>query len=441
MNKNNHEPADIDEVIERIRAEAQAETETHDTVAEPGGRRHQLRRSPWLRRLAGAVRYRLLTPLKRVKGRLRRPVSTLRDADWRPATNRAMTGTVTRLEGVERALDDLETGLGRNPHGMAEWAMDPELEGEGVVEQIERQASRQNAVEAALERHEARHAKRLSALEQAIAQIRLDITSRFHGLNRLVDELEALRDGAARNAGADSAAGEAVQPLAASDSTLDAFYLAFENACRGDEADIAAQLRTDYLETVQAALARTDAGGVLDIGCGRGEWLKVLAAAGIEASGVDLSPVMAEHCRAQGLDVVAGDALAALADRPAESLTVVSGFHIIEHLPFAVLYRVFEEVARVLRPGGLCIFETPNPENLLVGSHTFYHDATHSNPLTPTATGFLAEYHGLHPVEIRRLHPYPAAAKVPGSDPLTERVNGHLCGPQDYALIGEKPGA
>mgnify|MGYP002280347685 CR=1 FL=1 len=167
--------------------------------------------------------------------------------------------------------------------------------------------------------------------------------------------------------------------------------------------------------------------------------LKVLAEAYIEASGVDLSPVMAEHCRGQGLDVVAGDAVAALAERPAESLTVISGFHIIEHLPFAVLYRLFEEVARVLRPDGVFIFETPNPENVLVGSHTFYHDATHGNPLTPTAMRFLAEYHGFQPVEIRRLHPYPPEARVPGSDPLTERVNGHLCGPQDYALIGQKP--
>ena len=439
MNQENRPSGDIDDVIARIRAEAEAEAGQEGHVAAPGGLGHRLRRSPRLRRLASLARYRLLAPLKRVKGRLRRPVATLREADWRPATNRAMASTVARLEGIERALDDLETGLGRNPHGLAEWAVDPELDGEGVVSRIEHQASRQDTLKADLEKLETRHAERLSALEQAVAHIRLDITTRFHGLNRLVAELEAMRPaGTASTAHAEGPAEPAETPAVA-DSTLDAFYLAFENACRGDEADIAEQLRTDYLETVQAALARTGEGGVLDIGCGRGEWLKVLAEAGIEASGVDLSPVMAEHCRGQGLDVMAGDAVTALAERPADSLTVISGFHIIEHLPFAVLYRLFEEVARVLRPDGVFIFETPNPENVLVGSHTFYHDATHGNPLTPTAMRFLAEYHGFQPVAIRRLHPYPPEARVPGSDPLTERVNGHLCGPQDYALIGQKP--
>ncbi|KAF0279171.1 methyltransferase domain-containing protein [Spiribacter aquaticus] len=433
MNQENRPSGDIDDVIARIRAEAEAEAAQSAGETVPGGVGQHLRRSPRLRRVASIARYRLLMPLKRIKGRLRRPVATLKTAGWRPATNRAVSGTVARLEDIERALSDLETGIGRNPHGLAEWAVDPEIEGEGLVSRLERQTNRQDGLEARFEQLDARTARRLDALEQAIAHIRLDITTRFHGLNRLVAELEALRPEGSADKPADN--------TGVADSTLDTFYLAFENACRGDEADIAAQLQTDYLETVQAALARTGEGGVLDIGCGRGEWLKVLAEAGIEASGIDLSPVMAEHCRAQGLDVADGDAVQALADRPAESLTVITGFHLIEHLPFAVLYRLFEEVARVLRPQGVCIFETPNPENVLVGSHTFYHDATHSNPLTPTAMRFLAEYHGFHPVETRRLHPYPPEARVPGSDPLTERVNGHLCGPQDYALIGQKPRA
>ncbi|MDM7322070.1 MAG: SAM-dependent methyltransferase, partial [Gammaproteobacteria bacterium] len=61
------------------------------------------------------------------------------------------------------------------------------------------------------------------------------------------------------------------------------------------------------------------------------------------------------------------------------------------------------------------------------------------NPITPTLITFLAQYHGFTNIEIRRLHPYPESAKVPGHDPLTERVNGHLCGPQDFALLAYRP--
>jgi O-antigen chain-terminating methyltransferase len=88
----------------------------------------------------------------------------------------------------------------------------------------------------------------------------------------------------------------------------------------------------------------------------------------------------------------------------------------------------------------LIIFETPNPENLLVATHTFYHDPTHKNPITPTGIEFLARYTGFSSTEIMRLHPYPQEAKIKGMDPLTERVNGHFCGPQDFAIVGRKPG-
>jgi hypothetical protein len=92
----------------------------------------------------------------------------------------------------------------------------------------------------------------------------------------------------------------------------------------------------------------------------------------------------------------------------------------------------------VLVEGGRVLFETPNPENVLVGSHTFYHDFTHRNPVTPTAISFLLKHLGFDEIDIIRSSPYPAEAKVPGNDPLTERVNGHLCGPQDYAVTGCK---
>lgn len=227
------------------------------------------------------------------------------------------------------------------------------------------------------------------------------------------------------------------EPLTAEQEALDAFYIAFEDACRGSETDIREGLLV-YLDRVRRSAA-AQGHPIVDIGCGRGEWLRILKDEGFKARGVDQSSAMVERATAYGLDVDQGDAVAALSRLPDASLGGVTGFHIIEHLPFPVLFRLFAEVSRVLAPGGIAIFETPNPENILVGSHTFYHDPTHRNPITPTFITFLAQYHGLAEIEIMRLHPYPETAKVPGHDPLTERVNGHLCGPQDFALVAYRP--
>lgn len=216
---------------------------------------------------------------------------------------------------------------------------------------------------------------------------------------------------------------------------FDAYYLAFEDACRGSEAHIRRHLSHYQPQWETALSVGTRA---LDLGCGRGEWLALLAEQGFEPHGVDLNVAMIEHCRERGFAVTYADALSVLRAQPDNSHALVSAFHLIEHLPFDVLYSLVDEANRILAPGGVLILETPNPENLLVGSHTFYHDPTHRNPITPTAISFLLTYHGFAEVDIRRFNPYPEEAKVPGDDPLTARVNGHLCGPQDFAVVGCK---
>jgi len=226
-----------------------------------------------------------------------------------------------------------------------------------------------------------------------------------------------------------------IPPAQVGQEMLDAYYVAFEAACRGSEAQIRAHLRHYLVQLDQARSAGTQA---LDLGCGRGEWLALLAEEGFTPRGIDLNIAMVEHCREQGFDARHQDALSALRELPDDSQALVSGFHIAEHLPFDTLYALVDEARRVLAPGGVLILETPNPENLLVGSHTFYHDPTHRNPLTPTAMTFLLTYHGFSEVQVRRFNPYPDDARLPGDDPLTERINGHLCGPQDFAIVGRK---
>ena len=219
---------------------------------------------------------------------------------------------------------------------------------------------------------------------------------------------------------------------------LDAFYVAFEDAFRGDRGQIRDGL-VHYLSDLETAGTVSAATPLLDLGCGRGEWLELLRERGYPASGVDLNKVAVEQGQAIGLDVAHADVVAYLSGVADDGLGAISAFHIIEHLPFAQLLELLQLSYRKLKPGGLLLLETPNPENILVGSHTFYHDPTHRNPLTPTSSAFFVRYCGFTEPEIRRLHPYPEAARVVGDDPLTARVNGHLCGPQDFAIIARKP--
>jgi len=224
----------------------------------------------------------------------------------------------------------------------------------------------------------------------------------------------------------------------ASESRITAYYAAFEDFARGSVEEIRNKLQV-YLPRLESYREQSVRLPVLDVGCGRGVWLKLLAENGFNACGIDLNTVTVRECKAAGLSVERADAVEYLRALPDGSLSAITGFHIIEHLPFEGLFALFEQAWRTLADGGLILFETPNPENVLVGSHTFYHDFSHRNPITPTAIGFLARYHNFERIEIERLNPYPDEARVPGGDALTERVNGHLCGPQDFALIAYKP--
>lgn len=217
----------------------------------------------------------------------------------------------------------------------------------------------------------------------------------------------------------------AVPPL-----QLDAFYVAFEDACRGSQEEITAKQQA-YLPLFE----NLPSPRVVDVGCGRGEWLALLAQQGLQPVGLDINTVMVQHCQSQGLQAESTPFPQWFAQQADASLGAVTAFHVAEHLPFDLLFLLFQQARRVLAPGGVLLLETPNPENLMVGSHTFYHDPTHRNPLTPTLMQFCAQYHGFSNVEIRRLSPCPSEAQVPGHDLLTQRVNGLLTGPQDFALI------
>jgi len=219
---------------------------------------------------------------------------------------------------------------------------------------------------------------------------------------------------------------------------LDAFYLSLEDRFRGTRDEIMERQRS-YLPFLQNQKIGGKRMPILDIGCGRGEWLELLADSGLEARGVDLNRIFVAACKERGLNVSEGDAIEYLRDLPTGSLGAVTGFHIIEHLPLEELIRLIDETVRVLKPGGLAIFETPNPQNVLVGCHNFYIDPTHRNPLPGMTVQFMLEARGLCDVQILQLHPCPESFKVRDGGPeMMQRFIDYFYGPQDYAVIGRR---
>jgi len=185
----------------------------------------------------------------------------------------------------------------------------------------------------------------------------------------------------------------------------DAFYFAFENQFRGDREQIKERLRF-YIPIILETKNTTGTAAAIDVGCGRGEWLELLREHGFEGSGVDLNACMIEECRSRGLQVECGDAIAYLRGIPAASLSIVTGFHIVEHLTLDQLLDLFRESFRVLHARGKAIFETPNPECSKVATYSFFLDPTHRNPIPQELLCFAARQAGFGATRVERLQPY-----------------------------------
>jgi O-antigen chain-terminating methyltransferase len=180
------------------------------------------------------------------------------------------------------------------------------------------------------------------------------------------------------------------------------FYRAFEDRHRGSRELIKRRL-TAYLPFVEPLLDHYPAAAAVDLGCGRGEWLEVLAGLGFNPVGIDLDTGMLSACHELGLAVEQSDAIAYLAALSDESQVVVSAFHVVEHITFDQLRTLITEALRVLKPGGTLIMETPNPENIVVATRNFYLDPTHLRPIPPELLSFVPEYYGFKRVKTIRL--------------------------------------
>lgn len=227
-----------------------------------------------------------------------------------------------------------------------------------------------------------------------------------------------------------------------------AIYPAFEDRFRGSEADVRERLSI-YLPEVRAVVRHDVAGPrVLDLGPGRGEWLMLLAEAGVVATGVDDNEAMVAELRGRGLDVVFDDAARHLGAVPDGSLDVVTAFHVVEHLDLDALLELLAQTRRVLRPGGLLVLETPNPANLVMGACNFYLDPTHRSPVPAARLQFLAAACGFTAIRTWELHPKEhvdlSTMRVDGigaadTAVLAAALQKGLFGPQDYAVLLRTP--
>jgi len=220
---------------------------------------------------------------------------------------------------------------------------------------------------------------------------------------------------------------------------LDAFYVAFEDQFRGSREEVRNRLNV-YLPLLEDAKLGTPESPIIDLGCGRGEWLELLRESGYSARGIDINKVMLEQCHTIGLEVIEADAIAYLQNLPDHSLGAVTGFHMIEHLPFTVLMKLFDETMRVLQPGGLIIFETPNPRNLFVGSGDFYRDPTHVNPIHPDTIAYIANLKGFINAESYFFAEQDNRSQLLASSNVKfDNLESYLSISRDFALIGYKP--
>jgi len=218
-------------------------------------------------------------------------------------------------------------------------------------------------------------------------------------------------------------------------------YADFEKRFRGSSEEISRRLAR-YLPLFPAA------GEILDIGCGRGEFLMLLRQSGRRPTGLDLSDSMLEEARSRGLDCLKADALDFLKSRPEASLDGIFSSQVIEHFQPDYLRRVVSEAFRVLRPGAALLLETVNPLSLFALSRIYFLDPTHQRPLHPEYMRYLLENSGFASVEII-FSAEPEAEKLATVDPAAphalpfndnvDRLNRLLFPPSEYAVKGLKP--
>ena len=292
----------------------------------------------------------------------------------------------------------------------------------------------------------AQHRDYLAALEHAtsdiqkklwddLARIRTEYESLIHHELRTVRQrglaAAASTPATAPNAGHGTPASLPAPPAApVGYDSPEIDWLKFAEKFRGSPQYVRDNQR-QYVERFRHATAE-----VLDIGCGRGEFLGLLRDAGIPARGIEASAELVALCREQGFQAEQADLFTYLAAQPDHSLGGIFCAQVVEHLHASDALRLVKLAAAKLKPGAAFIAETPNPECLAIFATHFYIDPTHTRPLPPALLAFYFEEAGFGRIEILRLAP--AAESMPALNDLPTSVRETFFGSLDYACIGIK---
>ena len=218
----------------------------------------------------------------------------------------------------------------------------------------------------------------------------------------------------------------------------DALYAGIEDVFRGSESSITARA-AEFLPLLNEI---DPTAPLLDLGCGRGEWISLVNSTGRTALGVDHNSLFVDQCVTNGLDVTQGDLIEALRGQQADSLGAVTLFQVLEHLQFDQVLEILELSLQALIPGGVLIAEVPNAKNLQVGSGTFWIDPTHNRPWYPELLEFLARHTGFSAVTGRYSNPLGEMPILEGvqlniARPITDLLE-RVIGPADYAVVATR---
>ncbi|MGE0813643.1 MAG: class I SAM-dependent methyltransferase [Vicinamibacterales bacterium] len=243
------------------------------------------------------------------------------------------------------------------------------------------------------------------------------------------------------------------QQMLASDRVHSHQYSGFEDVFRGTETEIRTRL-ADYVPIFSGAA------DVVDVGCGRGEFLELLRQAGVTARGIDLNHDMVERCHAHGFDVTETDALSFVAGAAPGSLGGLIATQVVEHLQPDYLLRLLSAAADALRPGAPIVLETINPACWSAFFDSYVRDLTHVRPVHPDTLKFLVTAAGFAGAEIQWRSPYPDGGKlqripaalreasrsdhtlaplVEAIDRNVDRLNALFFTYRDYAVVARRP--
>ncbi len=274
------------------------------------------------------------------------------------------------------------------------------------------------------------HADYLGALDRA----NLDIQKRLWAdLEKIRGDYERLIHTELRlirlRAPASAPAAVTVIAEAAPTYKLDMDYSRFAERFRGSEAYVLGNL--EFYKPYFHGLEQ-----VLDIGCGRGEFLGVLQELGVGGHGIDLSEESVAQCRAKGLSAETADLFVYLDNKPDAEYDGIFSSQVVEHIDPNRLPEMIRLCGAKLRRGGVLAIETPNPECLAIFATHFYLDPTHTRPVPHPLLAFYMEEAGLGQIEVHKLSP--AMDSMPELGDLPENFRKKFFGGLDYAIIARK---